>query len=169
MGGFQPGRESLNGRQSQENMPCRARARRSYRCRPMPQSGRFQPSTVFAVTRDISQHKQYEAQLLRTRGEAEEAIVQFLRSKFVGEEGKNHKISIKNNIFYTNATFAYRDYHMGSAVSYEMDNNILDSSWNYEFDDTIYNDLSEWMDTGNDQNSITPIIKPNPNNIHLFR
>jgi cell cycle sensor histidine kinase DivJ len=53
------------------------------RCRPMPQANGFEQSAVVAVTRDISQHKDYEAQLLRARGEAEgasHAKSQFLAS-----------------------------------------------------------------------------------------
>ncbi|MDJ0513861.1 MAG: PAS domain-containing sensor histidine kinase [Methyloceanibacter sp.] len=53
------------------------------RCRPMPRGGSAEDSAVVAVTRDISQHKEYEAQLLRARGEAEganHAKSQFLAS-----------------------------------------------------------------------------------------
>ncbi|MEM9591188.1 MAG: PAS domain-containing sensor histidine kinase, partial [Pseudomonadota bacterium] len=53
------------------------------RCRPMPRNGSVEESAVVAVTRDISQHKEYEAQLLRARGEAEganHAKSQFLAS-----------------------------------------------------------------------------------------
>lgn len=53
------------------------------RCRPMPQTEGLQQSGVVAVTRDISQHKEYEAILLRARGEAEgasRAKTQFLAS-----------------------------------------------------------------------------------------
>lgn len=53
------------------------------RCRPMPQTDGLDQSAVVAVTRDISQHKEYEANLLRARGEAEgasRAKSQFLAS-----------------------------------------------------------------------------------------
>ena len=38
------------------------------RCRPMPRSDGFEQSRVVAVTRDISQHKESEANLVRARG-----------------------------------------------------------------------------------------------------
>lgn len=53
------------------------------RCRPMPQGDSFGESGVVAVTRDISQHKESEANLVRARGEAEgasRAKSQFLAS-----------------------------------------------------------------------------------------
>lgn len=53
------------------------------RCRPMPQADGSDQSAVVAITRDISQHKEYAAQLLRARGEAEganRAKSQFLAS-----------------------------------------------------------------------------------------
>lgn len=53
------------------------------RCRPMPRSDGFEQSRVVAVTRDISQHKESEANLVRARGEAEganRAKSQFLAS-----------------------------------------------------------------------------------------
>ena len=53
------------------------------RCRPMPQTDGPDQSAVVAVTRDISQHKEYEERLLRARGEAEgasHAKSQFLAS-----------------------------------------------------------------------------------------
>lgn len=53
------------------------------RCRPMPRTDGLERSGVVAVTRDITQHKEHEAILLRARGEAEgasRAKTQFLAS-----------------------------------------------------------------------------------------